>query len=451
MTTTIISTKKNGPGLRHGHVSTPESRAYFAWQEGRLNSGQLNQREAGKFFPATASGLTDSVAPTDSTNMLPPPDGKIASANQGDGEFLDEPGTHWKKHSVESAELLKVTWYYSAPHATRRWNYFITREGWNPNMPLSRAQFEDKPFYKVELEEQPFWSHAAALNPPNPTEHLVMLPQRSGYHVLLAVWEVANTGNAFYQVIDLDFIGDVSPTTPVAPGGLRASASTTSSITLKWNAAASAAEYRLYRNNTLIYSGDQLSFTDSGLPENTTYSYAVSSVNEAEVESAFSQPITASTSSDVNPDTPPTAPTHLHSMGTTTNSVSLMWGASSSSGKLNGYLVYRDGNEIARVNVAQLSYTDTGLQPATAYRYFVVAEDIQGQLSGPSNVLSVTTDKDEDDSGGGTYPHWILGETYHAGDIVSHNGKNWVSYVTHVAHSPDWAPGLALSLWYELI
>ncbi|GLW98996.1 lytic polysaccharide monooxygenase [Microtetraspora sp. NBRC 16547] len=43
------------------------------------------------------------------------------------------------------------------------------------------------------------------LMPDNPTVHQVSLPHdRKGYHVLLAVWEVADTGNAFYRVIDLD-------------------------------------------------------------------------------------------------------------------------------------------------------------------------------------------------------------------------------------------------------
>lgn len=203
----IMSKKKVQPTLRHGHIFSPKSRAFFAWEEGKMNIGQLNQREAGKFFPQLTSGLQDLLAPDDTMSNLPPPDGRIASANQGDCVFLDDPGSHWRKHAVESHQLLTVSWSYSAPHTTRRWNYFITRPDWNPNLPLSRDQFEDKPFWQVQLSEQPFWSHAEALNPPNPTVHDVMLPERSGYHVLLAVWEVANTGNAFYQIIDLDFVG----------------------------------------------------------------------------------------------------------------------------------------------------------------------------------------------------------------------------------------------------
>ncbi|WP_342755565.1 lytic polysaccharide monooxygenase [Pantoea sp. MBD-2R] len=442
------------PALRHGHIATPASRAYFAWQEGRLNAGQLNQREAGKFFPALDRGLFDIVAPTDSTNALPPPDGKIASANQGDGLFLDEPGTHWKKHTVASSEVMKFTWTYTAAHTTRRYNYFITREDWNPNLPLSRAQFESEPFFKVEFTEQPFWSHGSVLRPTGPTTHDVPLPQRNGYHVLLAVWEVADTGNAFYQVIDLDFAGSVTPDNndPVVPAGLRASATTTNSITMAWNASVTAGvTYRLYRNGNPVFTGSQLSFTDNGLQEDTAYSYSVSAVNAAGQESARSQIVSARTSAVILPGTPPTAPVQLHSMSVTTNSVALMWG--SSTGSVSSYIIYRDGNEVARVPASQLSYTDAGLQEATTYRYFVAAENAAGQLSVPSNVLSITTaaSNDSGDDADSDYPQWVLGGSYQVGQIVRNLGRNWVALVTHISYSPDWAPGLEDSLWREVI
>ncbi len=31
---------------------------------------------------------------------------------------------------------------------------------------------------------------------------------RSGYHLILAVWEIADTGNAFYQVIDVNLVNN---------------------------------------------------------------------------------------------------------------------------------------------------------------------------------------------------------------------------------------------------
>lgn len=451
--TPIISTAKSHGNTRHGHVFSPASRAWFAWEEGLIDNGQLNQREAGKFFPAVQSGLTDVVASTDSANATPPKDGKIASANQGNAEFLDAPGSHWKKHAVLSSELLTISWAYSAVHTTRRWNYFITREGWDPSLPLSRAQFESQPFFKVELTEQPYWSHGAALTPPEPTVHDVMLPQRQGYHVLLAVWEVANTGNAFYHVIDLDFTGDSQPgeEVPAAPAGLRANNITSDSVTLSWNASSTAAAaYRLYRDGELIYNGPQLTFKDTELQQNSRYRYAVSSVNQAGVESAQSQSLSVDTSGTVFPDTPPTAPAHLHSMAVTSTRVDLMWTASTSVNALLEYIVYRDGHEIARVPLSQQSYSDAGLRPETSLRYFVAALDVKGQLSVPSNVLAVTTLADEDTGGGNVYPAWILGGRFNAGDNVSHGGRNWTCLQTHIAYSPEWAPGLAPTLWREI-
>lgn len=447
----------SAPSLRHGHIGTPASRAYFAWQKGQLNAGQLNQREAGKFFPQTARGLQDPVAPTDVTNALPPPDGRIASANQGDGLFLDEPGTHWEKHTVSSASVLQFIWTYTAFHATRRYNYFITREGWNPNLPLSRAQFESEPFFKVELTEQPFWSHGPALRPTNPTVHDVPLPVRSGYHVLLAVWEVADTGNAFYQVIDLDFVGGGNPdsATPVSPAGLHAGEVTSNSVALSWNASATAGvTYRLYRDNTRIHQGPELSFTNTGLQENTLYHYAVSAVNSAGVESAKSQAVKVTTTSGSAGTVLPSAPLNLHSMGETESSVDLMWGSSGSSNPLSNYLIYRDGYEIARVPASQLRYLDSGLNADSFHRYFVSALDSLGQLSVPSNVLAVATSSSSaggNNDGGHSYPQWELGTFYATGAKVSHVGKHWMCLQGHTAWVSDWAPGQSTVLWAEIL
>ncbi|MFC5823445.1 lytic polysaccharide monooxygenase auxiliary activity family 9 protein [Nonomuraea insulae] len=186
------------PQPRHGGVSSPPSRASLylePWQAAGL--------EAGKFFPALHSGLSDPFAPDDVANAEPPADGRIASAGQAFAAVLDEPRADWDKHPVRAGETLEVVWHFHAPHKTRRFSYFLTTDGWNPEKPLARAQFPAEPIATFQNNEQPFWEHD--LLPADPTVHHVPLPEdRSGYHVLLAVWEVADTPNAFYQVIDLD-------------------------------------------------------------------------------------------------------------------------------------------------------------------------------------------------------------------------------------------------------
>ncbi|CNI01899.1 lytic polysaccharide monooxygenase [Yersinia pekkanenii] len=446
---TIISRSKNtDASLFHSHIFSPASRAYFAWQAGLLNLGQLNQRESGKFFPATAANLQDVYAPSDVVSALPPPDGKIASGNQDNGEFLDKPGTHWDKHDVLSGEVIPVIWGFGTPHLTRRWNYFMTRTDWNPNLPLSRAQFEHTPFYQVQLHEQPTWVTGVkdALTPSDPTHHDVILPTRSGYHVLLAVWEVADTGNAFYQVIDLNFVGDGSNDQPLPPTGLRTTSTTNNSVSLAWTATVSdVSHYKIYRDGSLLTTTTALSVTDSALQADTAYTYAVSTVNATGVESALSIPVSARTLSNNSNDLPPSAPTDLHSMGKTESSVSLMWGLSASSAGIKVYLIYRDGVQIAEVPYTKSSFEDTGLQAETTYRYFVAAQDTLGRLSVPSNVYSVTTAASTGggggDGGGSTYPAWQLGAIYAIGDKVSSLGRNWLCFSAHTAHSEDWQPG----------
>ncbi|RLR17846.1 chitin-binding protein, partial [Sodalis-like symbiont of Bactericera trigonica] len=61
--------------------------------------------------------------------------------------------------------MVDFTRNYSATHAKRRWNYFITKDGWNPNEPLSRAQFEPEPLFMGQNPQQPHWKHANVLTP----------------------------------------------------------------------------------------------------------------------------------------------------------------------------------------------------------------------------------------------------------------------------------------------
>lgn len=63
----------------HGRISKPESRAQFLFEAGKLNAGQVNELEGGKFFPETEGDLEDPFAPQDSRNRAPPYDGTIAS------------------------------------------------------------------------------------------------------------------------------------------------------------------------------------------------------------------------------------------------------------------------------------------------------------------------------------------------------------------------------------
>ncbi|TWR98212.1 lytic polysaccharide monooxygenase [Pseudomonas saxonica] len=442
-----------GKQLRHGHVFSPASRAYFAWEAGDLETGQLNQRESGKFFPARVEKLQDAYAPSDVVNFAPPPDGKIASANQGNGEFLDKAGTHWQKHEVRGGEVLDISWNFSAAHTTRRWNYFITKPEWDPQKVLARDQFEPEPFYTVQINLKPYWEHGDAMMPSSPTTHEVPLPLREGYHVLLAVWEVANSGNAFYHILDLDFIADEGGgERPTTPADFTASDVTDKHVALTWSASTGTtpiATYRITRNGvtTIDIDAPLLDWTDNSVAPDTSYTYFISAIDELNNISAPSRAINVLTLGEGGQDGPPTAPKSLHSMKQTANSVSLMWGVSNGPSPVTHYIIFRDGREVSRVSGTQTSYEDAGLTPESEYRYFVAALDQRAQWSVPSNVISVKTEADQ--GGGEDNPAWKLNTLYQTADLVSHKGSNWRCLQSHTSYTEDWAPGQASSevLW----
>lgn len=195
----------------HGRLTEPPSRIVLCTQGQNPNcpvdAWHANAMENGKFFPATQSGLSDPFAPADAKNAAPPPDGEIAGAStNGPLPVLNEQSpSRWQKIPLRPGALQNFKWEFSAVHKTRRWNYFITRADWNPSQKLTRAQFEPTPFCTVQNPGQPYWDPNANLVPQQPTIHPCRLPMRSGYHVILAVWEVADTAMAFYQVVDATF------------------------------------------------------------------------------------------------------------------------------------------------------------------------------------------------------------------------------------------------------
>jgi chitin-binding protein len=426
---------------RHGHVFSPASRAYFAWQAGELDEGALNQRESGKFFPEISADVVDAFAKEDVANFAPPPDGKIASANQATGQKLDQPGSHWQKHEVRSGEALDVSWYFTANHVTRRWNYFITKADWDSSKVLARDQFDAEPFYTVQVNLKPYWEHSNDMKPPSPTIHGVPLPKREGYHVLLAVWEVADTGNAFYHVVDLNFVSSGGGERPTTPTGLEASDITDKQVVLTWNAATGAspiAFYRITRNGTATVdvAAPLLTWIDHAVTPDTVYNYFISAVDETGNVSRPSPAIEVRTLPEEGEVGTPSAPANLHSMGQTERSISLMWGSSSGPVAITNYLIFRDGQEIKRVGADQTSFEDTDLTSGTEYRYFVKALDLNDKLSLSSNVLSVSTQGD-----GGAYPAWKLNTQYAKNALVSHAGQNWSCIQAHTSYVEDWAPG----------
>lgn len=169
----------------HGYVSSPMSRSFSCNKGGNTGCGAVQYEpqsvEGAKGFPEAG-----------------PPDGVLASGGNSRFHELDQQSpTRWSKVTLHPGNNV-FTWTITAKHKTTNWQYFITKQGWNASQPLSRASFDLQPFCKVSGNDAV---------PVSPTNHTCTIPaDRTGYHVILATWNIADTGNAFYQAIDANIV-----------------------------------------------------------------------------------------------------------------------------------------------------------------------------------------------------------------------------------------------------
>lgn len=175
----------------HGYVSTPISRGY----QGQLHNREWGWNAAHQVYGNVISN-PQSLEYRKGFPEAGPRDGRIASAEGGLGQINDfvldnQDADRWTKQSVKTGNL-DLKWTYTALHRTTKWHYYITKPGWNPNEPLNRASFE-------KIAEV---SHDGTLPVVGDTHSITIPEDRIGYHVILAVWDIADTQNAFYNMID---------------------------------------------------------------------------------------------------------------------------------------------------------------------------------------------------------------------------------------------------------
>jgi len=150
----------------HGYISTPPSRQAQCAQ-GTVSCGEI------KWEPQSVEG----------------PKG-LRSCNGGVARFADlnDDSKGWRATTV--GNTVTFTWTFTARHATTNYEYYLGN--------TRVAEFSGN-------NQQP---------PPS-LSHTVNLGGASGRQKLLAVWNIADTPNAFYSCVDLQIGG--SPSTPTTP------------------------------------------------------------------------------------------------------------------------------------------------------------------------------------------------------------------------------------------
>ncbi|MEU9336876.1 lytic polysaccharide monooxygenase [Streptomyces sp. NPDC048290] len=188
LATTGALVLSSGGATGHGYTDLPLSRQK-ACQNGTVtNCGNIQWEpqsvEGPKGFPSGG-----------------PADGSICNAGLGQFSQLSAPrtpsGAAWPATRVTGGQSYSFRWQFTAMHATTDFKYYITKPGWNQNHNLARSDLNLTPFLTVPYNGQ---------RPPATLSHSGTIPSGlSGRHVIVAVWTVHDTTNAFYACSDVTF------------------------------------------------------------------------------------------------------------------------------------------------------------------------------------------------------------------------------------------------------
>ncbi|WP_266167993.1 N-acetylglucosamine-binding protein GbpA [Dyella subtropica] len=204
---TLLPTNK---AEAHGYISSPKSRAVLCSAIGgnvNTNCGsyqyepqsiEYHPQNSSYHYPSTGAACSGSFV------QCGPANGWIASGGNGGsyGGINEQTATRWHKNRIAPGQHT-FTWTYTARHPVAYQEFYITKNGWNPNEPLSRDSFELTPIAHFD---------GGNVMPGPSTDRQVTIPaDHSGYHVILATWKVADTPATFYQVIDVDIDNGTPP------------------------------------------------------------------------------------------------------------------------------------------------------------------------------------------------------------------------------------------------
>jgi fibronectin type 3 domain-containing protein len=182
-------------------------------------------------------------------------------------------------------------------------------------------------------------------------------------------------------------------TTPPSSPVLTTSGVYPNSVNVVWAATADnvgTAGYRFYRNGELLTTTTYLNYYDTGLSDGKVYTYTATAFDASGNVSSPSAPLAVTT-----PDiTPPSTPANFKVMLVSPTQINLSWSASTDNVGVKQYAIYRGKGGAAPTGYAitpGTTFSNTSLQSAYTYCYYVAAQDAAMNTSPPTPTLCAST------------------------------------------------------------
>ncbi|WP_288842149.1 lytic polysaccharide monooxygenase [uncultured Deefgea sp.] len=186
----------------HGSMEVPVSRGLSCFNEGpeTLKSAACEAAAAtsGKQMLYDWPGV--SQLPNGNHQAFVP-DGQLCGGGRSDYAGLNLARTDWATTPIapDANGNFEFVFNGTAPHQTRDWQLFVTRDGWNPNTALKWADLEKF----CTLGNLPVDSNKRY-------KLQCKLPAKKGQHIIYLAWQRSDSTEAFYSCSDVNFTGGVS-------------------------------------------------------------------------------------------------------------------------------------------------------------------------------------------------------------------------------------------------
>ncbi|MFH9863457.1 lytic polysaccharide monooxygenase [Streptomyces sp. NPDC017202] len=198
------------PAAAHGSMGDPVSRVAQCYAEGpespRSNACKAAVAAGGTQALYDWNGIRIGDAAGRHRELIP--DGRLCSANNAAFKGLDLARADWPATSVRGGAST-FAYRVTAPHKGT-FTVYVTKPGYDPAQPLAWSDLDLE--HPVATATDPvaaggFYTFSGTL------------PERSGRHVLYAVWQRSDSPEAFYSCSDVAFDGAESGSQDSAENG----------------------------------------------------------------------------------------------------------------------------------------------------------------------------------------------------------------------------------------
>ncbi|MGL4994838.1 MAG: lytic polysaccharide monooxygenase auxiliary activity family 9 protein, partial [Deefgea sp.] len=178
----------------HGSMEVPVSRGLSCFNEGPETLKSASCQAA-----AAASGK-QMLYDWTGVNQLPNgdhkafvPDGQLCGGGKADYAGLNLPRNDWATTPIapDANGNFDFVFYGTAPHQTRDWQLYVTRDGWNQNQALKWADLENFcTVGNIPVDANKRYKLSCKL------------PKKTGQHIIYLTWQRSDSPEAFYSCSD---------------------------------------------------------------------------------------------------------------------------------------------------------------------------------------------------------------------------------------------------------